>query len=108
MSIKHQQYLRGLIVQALAAINTAAHSLRDGANHSAAVRRLFGSKDDLLSLVLELELPGVRVAWQRQQYGNWLIVASLGDEKCFHCVFDRLSVGAQIRIVNEIGSTPVV
>jgi len=93
----------GLAAEALHFVNRLAHELgRD----STVRRRIFAAKDDLLSLILELPIPGVRASWQRQPKGDPLLVISLGNRRAFHCPFRGLSWNAQCKIVQRIGPIP--
>ncbi len=71
-----------------------------------ASKRLYQSKDELLSLMLEMDVPGVEPAWQEQPDGDHLLIISIGDRRTPHCPFRRLSWSAQCKVVQRIGPAP--
>ncbi len=88
------------LVRAIAAINDAAHAF---VHDRPLRRRIFQSKNELISLAIERGMPGLRLAWQRQPDGEWLVLVTLDDWKCVHVPFERLSVQARMRVVGDIG-----
>jgi hypothetical protein len=71
-----------------------------------ASKRLYRSKDELLSLMLEMDVPGVVPAWQEQPDGDHLVIVSIGGRRAPHCPFRRLSWSAQCKVVQRIGPAP--
>lgn len=93
-----------LVIQAIYAVNRLAHSFDD---ERRVRRRVFESKNDLISLLLELEIPGVEPSWERQENGDYMLVISIGHRFSPHCPFERLSPAAQCKVVQRIGPAPV-
>lgn len=88
---------------AVHAVNRLAH----GYNHTPhASKRLYQSKNELLSFMLEMDVPGVEPAWQGQPNGEHLLVISIGGRRAPHCPFRKLSWSAQCKVVQRIGPAP--
>ena len=93
----------GLVAESIHLVNRLAHAF---SRDSTIKNRLFSAKHDLLSLVLELPIPGIRAAWERQPQGHFLLVISIANHRALHCPFSSLSWSARCRIVQEIGPVP--
>ncbi len=93
----------GLIADAVHAVNRLADTFR---RQPVIQNRFYSLKHDLLSVVLEMGLPGIVPFWQKQQDGSHLLVIKIGNWRAPHCPFRRLSWNAQCRIVERIGPAP--
>jgi len=88
---------------AVHAVNSLARNYKQIPHAS---RRLYQSKNELLSLMLEMDLPGVEPAWQGQPDGDHLLIISIGGRRTPHCPFRKLSWSAQCKVVQRIGPAP--
>ncbi len=91
------------LVRAIAAINDAAHAFQ----HDRPLRRrIFQSKNELVSLAIEQRMAGLRMTWQRNTDGEWLLLVKFDERKGVHVPFERLSTSARMRVVNTVGPAP--
>lgn len=108
MYADNEHNLIHLFRQAVVAINGAAHAFRNEQRARETARRLRANKTDLVSIALELDLDGVRVAWQRQNVGHPLLTVTFAETACVHVPFERLSISARLRVVEKIGPAPAL
>jgi hypothetical protein len=69
-------------------------------------RQFYRSKDNLLSVMLDMAIPDVVPSWERQRNGRYLLKISFPNHTPVHCPFRRLTTSAQCRILERIGPAP--
>jgi len=99
---EHHELLRHA-ANAIHAVNSLAHNYKQIPHAS---KRLYASKHELLSLMLEMDVLGVKPAWQEQDNHDHLLTISIGDLRTPHCPFRGLSWSAQCKVVQRIGPAP--
>ena len=74
--------------------------------HRTICRRVYAAKADLLSLLIEWDVPGVEPSWEIHPDGNHLLRVPIGRRRSPHCPFERLTPSARCKVVERIGPAP--
>lgn len=98
----HPRSLAQEFVKALERVNHLAHALSRG---SRLQTRVYAAKHALVSAALEADL-GCRPAWQLQPSGQYQLLVSIDQARCFHVYFENLTTSAKARVLSAIGGVP--
>lgn len=73
--------------------------------YPAIMRRFYNSKDDMLSVAIENDFPGVKLSWDLKNE-HYLLEVKIANHDAVHCPFWRLTRHAQRKVLDRIGSAP--